>query len=265
MAALSIEIDSAVIRRKSLLQCRMTAQSSGRTVRGSVSTGAPPAHESGAATMPRTVMIAAGGTADRSPGTVCIQLVESPTSASSVSARARSRRSAVRSQIGISEARSIGETQAAFKQGIRFVDRVRPTGSPGRDHCSHPFSLPSSRVDAPSASTPSGTCPHMATRARFSAGRMPRRRFGPAALDRRQRQRHVDIAACARENSRRCGDASVRARREPVAEKNEQRARRTLRHSRQQRRAAELAGDCRAAERRAQIPERAVHVEDDAE
>lgn len=51
--------------------------------------------------------------------------------------------------IGIDEARFIRECNATFKQGIRFVDWVRPNGAPGPDHYFHPFSLPSQRPGGP--------------------------------------------------------------------------------------------------------------------
>ncbi|MEO7433089.1 MAG: tryptophan halogenase family protein [Dokdonella sp.] len=53
------------------------------------------------------------------------------------------------STIGIDEARFLREANATFKQGIRFVDWVRPAGSRGADHYFHPFSLPSQRTDTP--------------------------------------------------------------------------------------------------------------------
>lgn len=111
--------------------------------------------------MLRSVLIAGGGTAGwlcacylaktlniRSPGAVRIQLVESPEIGILGVGEGTfpSIRGAL-SQIGISEARFIRETRATFKQGIRFVDWVRPKGSPGRAHYFHPFNLPSSRVD----------------------------------------------------------------------------------------------------------------------
>lgn len=47
--------------------------------------------------------------------------------------------------IGIDEARFVRECHATFKQGIRFNDWVRPTGSAGVNHYFHPFSHPSQR------------------------------------------------------------------------------------------------------------------------
>ena len=111
--------------------------------------------------MLRSILIADGGTAGwlcacylaktlniRSSGAVRIQLVESPDIGILGVGEGTfpSIRGAL-SQIGISEARFIRETQATFKQGIRFVDWVRPPRSPGHDHYFHPFNLPSSRVD----------------------------------------------------------------------------------------------------------------------
>ncbi|MBX3698050.1 MAG: tryptophan halogenase family protein [Dokdonella sp.] len=111
--------------------------------------------------MLRSILIAGGGTAgwlcacylaktlnSRAPGGVRIALVESPDIGIIGVGEGTfpSIRGAL-SQIGISESRFIRETQATFKQGIRFVDWVRPAGSPGRNHYFHPFNLPSSRVD----------------------------------------------------------------------------------------------------------------------
>jgi tryptophan halogenase len=50
-------------------------------------------------------------------------------------------------QIGISEAHFVQATGATFKQGIRFVDWVRPAGAVGANHYFHPFNSPSARVD----------------------------------------------------------------------------------------------------------------------
>lgn len=51
--------------------------------------------------------------------------------------------------IGIDEARFIRESNATFKQGIKYVDWVRPRGTPGADHYFHPFSQPSQRPGGP--------------------------------------------------------------------------------------------------------------------
>jgi len=51
--------------------------------------------------------------------------------------------------IGIDEARFIRECNATFKQGIHFVNWVRPRGTPGHDHYFHPFSVPSQRPGGP--------------------------------------------------------------------------------------------------------------------
>ncbi len=51
--------------------------------------------------------------------------------------------------IGLDEARFLRGATATFKQGIRFVDWVRPAGAGGTDHYFHPFSLPSRRGDGP--------------------------------------------------------------------------------------------------------------------
>lgn len=51
--------------------------------------------------------------------------------------------------IGIDEARFVSECNASFKQGIKFIDWVRPKGSAGIDHYFHPFSQPSQRQGGP--------------------------------------------------------------------------------------------------------------------
>jgi tryptophan halogenase len=51
--------------------------------------------------------------------------------------------------IGIDEGRFIRECHATFKQGIQFVDWVRPRGSAGAGHYFHPFSMPSQRRGSP--------------------------------------------------------------------------------------------------------------------
>jgi tryptophan halogenase len=51
--------------------------------------------------------------------------------------------------IGIDEARFVRECNATFKQGIKFVDWVRPRGTPGIDHYFHPFSVPSQKPGGP--------------------------------------------------------------------------------------------------------------------
>src|SRR5471032_2538768 len=53
--------------------------------------------------------------------------------------------------IGIDEARFVSECNATFKQGVKFVDWVRPRGAsqPGREHYFHPFSMPSQRAGGP--------------------------------------------------------------------------------------------------------------------
>lgn len=53
------------------------------------------------------------------------------------------------SAIGLDEPRFLVGAQATYKQGIRYVDWVRPPGSPGRSHYFHPFSLPSQRDGSP--------------------------------------------------------------------------------------------------------------------
>ena len=51
------------------------------------------------------------------------------------------------STIGISEAKFLKGANATFKQGVRFVNWVRPKGAPGPDAYFHPFNLPSYRGD----------------------------------------------------------------------------------------------------------------------
>jgi tryptophan halogenase len=51
--------------------------------------------------------------------------------------------------IGIDEARFLRGSTATFKQGIKFVDWVRPPGGAGTDHYFHPFSLASQRPGGP--------------------------------------------------------------------------------------------------------------------
>ena len=66
--------------------------------------------------------------------------------------------------IGLDEALFVRGANATFKQGIRFVDWVRPQGGGGPDHYFHPFSLPSQQGDGPEllpywllGAAPSGT------------------------------------------------------------------------------------------------------------
>jgi len=51
--------------------------------------------------------------------------------------------------IGLDETVFLRGATATFKQGIRFMNWVRPKGSAGNDHYFHPFSLPSQQADAP--------------------------------------------------------------------------------------------------------------------
>ena len=51
--------------------------------------------------------------------------------------------------IGLDETVFLRGATATFKQGIRFMNWVRPKGSAGADHYFHPFSLPSQQADAP--------------------------------------------------------------------------------------------------------------------
>ncbi|HVC16157.1 MAG TPA: tryptophan halogenase family protein, partial [Rhodanobacter sp.] len=47
------------------------------------------------------------------------------------------------SAIGLDERRFLAGATATYKQGIRYVNWVRPPGTPGREHYFHPFSVPS--------------------------------------------------------------------------------------------------------------------------
>jgi tryptophan halogenase len=111
--------------------------------------------------MLRSILIVGGGTAGwlcacylaktlnaQAPGAVQVRLIESPDIGILGVGEGTfpSIRGAL-SQIGIDEARFLRATQATFKQGIRFVDWVRPHGSPGRDHYMHPFNTPSCKDD----------------------------------------------------------------------------------------------------------------------
>ena len=49
------------------------------------------------------------------------------------------------SAIGLDERRFLAGATATYKQGIRYVNWVRPPGTPGRQHYFHPFSVPSQR------------------------------------------------------------------------------------------------------------------------
>jgi tryptophan halogenase len=54
--------------------------------------------------------------------------------------------------IGLPEARFLSEANATFKQGVKFVDWVRPPGTNAPhlpDHYFHPFNVPSQRPGAP--------------------------------------------------------------------------------------------------------------------
>lgn len=51
--------------------------------------------------------------------------------------------------IGIDEARFLREGNGTFKQGINYVNWVRPRGAAGPDHYFHPFSVPSQRANGP--------------------------------------------------------------------------------------------------------------------
>ncbi len=49
------------------------------------------------------------------------------------------------STIGIEETRFLRAANATFKQGVKFVNWLRPPGTPGADNYFHPFNLPSYR------------------------------------------------------------------------------------------------------------------------
>ncbi len=93
------------------------------------------------------------------------------------------------SAIGLDERRFLAGATATYKQGIRFVDWVRPAGAPGRDHYFHPFSLPSQRAGGPEllpywllgAAPESMAFAEAATMQKFLAdhGRGPRRPSDP--------------------------------------------------------------------------------------
>jgi len=106
------------------------------------------------------VLIVGGGTAgwltaaflakslgSSAPGSVAITVVESPEIATiGVGEGSFPSMRGTLAAIGIDEATFIRECQATFKQGIKFVDWVRPPGQSGSDHYFHPFSMPSQRV-----------------------------------------------------------------------------------------------------------------------
>ena len=109
------------------------------------------------------VIIVGGGTAgwltaaflakslgSTAPGAVAVTVVESPEIATiGVGEGSFPSMRGTLAAIGIDEARFIRECHATFKQGIKFVDWVRPPGTPGVDHYFHPFSLPSQRAGGP--------------------------------------------------------------------------------------------------------------------
>ncbi len=51
--------------------------------------------------------------------------------------------------IGLDERRFLVGANATYKQGIQYVNWVRPPGAPGRDRFFHPFSTPSQRGGSP--------------------------------------------------------------------------------------------------------------------
>ena len=111
----------------------------------------------------KNVLIVGGGTAGwltaaflaRTLGTsgpdgVCVTLVESPEIG--IIGVGEGTFPSIRgtlAAIGIDEARFISACNATFKQGVKFVDWVRPHGAPGHEHYFHPFSMPSQRAGGP--------------------------------------------------------------------------------------------------------------------
>ncbi len=82
----------------------------------------------------------------RAPGAIEVTLVESPDVA--ILGVGEGTFPSIRgtlSAIGIDESRFLRGANATFKQGIKFVDWVRPAGAPGHDHYMHPFNVPSQR------------------------------------------------------------------------------------------------------------------------
>lgn len=53
------------------------------------------------------------------------------------------------SAIGLDERRFLAGANATFKQGIQYVNWLRPPGAPGADRFFHPFSIPSQRGGSP--------------------------------------------------------------------------------------------------------------------
>ena len=109
----------------------------------------------------RSILIAGGGAAGwltaaylarvlGGPGGVAISLVESPEIGILGVGEGTfpSIRGAL-SVIGIDEASFLRGCHGSFKQGVKFINWVRPAGSPGADHYFHPFNQPSKRADGP--------------------------------------------------------------------------------------------------------------------
>lgn len=111
----------------------------------------------------RSILIVGGGTAgwlaacylaktfeSRAPGAIAVTLVESSdVPGVGVGEGTFPSIRGTLAAIGIDEARFLRECGATFKQGIRFVDWLRPPGSGGIDHYFHPFNTPSQRPGAP--------------------------------------------------------------------------------------------------------------------
>jgi tryptophan halogenase len=85
-----------------------------------------------------------------SPGSIQVELVESPNiSLLGVGEATFPSIRATLAAIGLDERPFLAGATATFKQGIRYVNWVRPPGAPGPDHFFHPFSLPSQRDGSP--------------------------------------------------------------------------------------------------------------------
>lgn len=111
----------------------------------------------------KRVLIVGGGTAGwltaaylartlgaSAPGGVGITLVESPEiGAIGVGEGTFPSIRGTLAAIGVDEAAFLRESNATFKQGVKFAHWVRPPGTPGPDHYFHPFNLPSQRGGGP--------------------------------------------------------------------------------------------------------------------
>lgn len=109
------------------------------------------------------ILIVGGGTAGwlsacylaktlnaNAPGSVQVELVESPNiGALGVGEGTFPSLRGTLSAIGLDERRFLVGAGATFKQGVHFVDWVRPPDTAGAHHYFHPFSLPSQRPGGP--------------------------------------------------------------------------------------------------------------------